>query len=111
MNDIKDKQYLALELTKIQCGGSDTSSKEGVYACYEYFLKELTKTLDELSTITELKNEIARLQKENEQLRTNNRDVLNPFISKIITLADGCKGDMEPYVYSAIINNCELSKM
>ena len=105
-NDIQDKQYLALELTKIERGGSNVSSKEDVYSCYEYFLRKLTKTFDELSTVFELKNEIDKLQKENERLKTDNRVMLKPLIKDITEIINNGRGDMEFYIYDAILNIC-----
>ena len=107
-NDIQDKQYLALELTKIGYGNNGNDfSDENICDSYEYYLKRLTDTLDKINEFESLKNEIAKLQKENEQLKFNNQDNYKPLITDILTLCDGCKKDMEPYVYEAIISNCK----
>ena len=79
-------------------------------SCYKYFLEELTDTIDGIVTTDSLKTEIERLRKENASLKNNNQAILNPFIDTILALANECKGDMEPYVYQAITNNCRLNK-
>lgn len=106
-NNVQDKQFLALELTKISYGNSgEEYSDEIINDSYEYHLRRLTNTLDEIETIDAIKNECDRLRKENEKLKTNSQDVLKPLINDIATLVNGCKGDMEPYVYEAILSNC-----
>ena len=106
-NELQDKQYIALELTRILYGDNEELTREGILYAYDYYLKELTDTVDEIETTQALKNQIKYLQEENDRLKVNNRDVLKPLINDILTLVDGCKGDMEPYVYEAIIRNCK----
>ena len=107
MNDTQDKQYIALELTKILFNDKVKYKPKDVYTTYTYFLIQLHELTDMVETTTSLKSEIERLQKENERLKKNNRDGLKPLINDILTLVDGCKGDMEPYVYEAIVSNCK----
>lgn len=109
-NDVQDKQFLALELTKIAYPPRlETSGArlEEIYKAYEYFLKQTTEITDEIETVIALKSEVERLQKENERLKTDNQAVLKPLITDITTIANGCRGDMEPYVYEALLSNCK----
>lgn len=109
MNDTQDKQYIALELTKIMYPSREMSkalspSEDCVYDTYEKYLKRLTSTIDTIDTIDALKTEIERLQKENERLKTNNLDIIRPFANDIMNVLNGAKGDMEPYVYGSLVN-------
>ena len=106
-NDIQDKQYLALELTKI-CYGNKGEEYAGdtIFDTYEHNLRKLTNTFDEIETISSLKNEIDKLQKENERLKTDNRVMLEPLIKDITGIINNGKGDMEFYIYEAILNVC-----
>ena len=104
-DDLKDKQYLALELTKICYGNKEEEySEDIIYETYENNLKKLTNTIDEIEPVTALKNEIAKLQKENKRLKLINQDSLTPFANDIMSVLVGAKGDMEPYVYDSIVN-------
>lgn len=103
---IRDEQYIALELTKILCGDGKYTHIQ-VFEYYVYFLSHLTNTVDDINTIVSLKDKVAKLEKENRLLRENNRDILNPFKAKIVKLVDETKGDMEPYVYTALTSVCQ----
>lgn len=105
-NDMKDKQYLALELTKILYGDNTELTNEGIFTSYESFLKKLTGLHDEIETTQALRNQIKYLQEENDRLKTDKQAVLKPLISDITTIVNGCRGDMEPYVYEALLSNC-----
>ena len=107
-NDIQDKQYLALELTKICYGNKgEEYADDTIFDTYEHNLRKLTNTFDEIETISSLKNEIDKLQEENKRLKKNNQDNLKPLINDMLTIAKGCQGDMEPYVYESIVSNCK----
>ena len=107
MNDIQDKQYLALELTKITFEHSDGYAKrKEVMDNYNYFLNELTGVLDKAVQTEELEQEIERLQgliriqsekQDNGKKLQRIKDVLNQ-----------CKGDMEPYVYECLMAEIQL---
>lgn len=106
-SDIQDKQYLALELTRISYPPTlETSGVEleEIYKAYEYFLLQLTEITDEIETITSLKAEVERLRKENERFKADNQAVVKGFCEDIMFVLTGAKGDMEPYVYSSIVN-------
>lgn len=106
-NDTQDKQYIALELTKIayppilQTYGTNI---EDIYKSYEYFLKQTTEITDEIDTIASLKNEVERLRKENERFKDDNQVIVKRLCEDIMNVLVGAKGDMEPYVYSSISN-------
>lgn len=105
VRDIQDKQYLALELTKISYPPIKDlfcTSDETILKTYEYFLKELTNTLEEIDTIHSIKSELARLQKENDRLKRDNQDILKPFCEQLKKALDENVGDMEPRVYTQL---------
>ena len=104
MNDTQDKQYVALELTKILFNDKVKYKPEDIYKTYTYFLIQLCELMDTIETATTLKDEIERLQKENERLKINNQDIIRPFANDIMNVLNGAKGDMEPYVYSSLVN-------
>lgn len=101
-NDLQDKRFLALELTKISFNDKTKCTQKNVFDTYSYFLLQLTDTLDKIDTISSLITEITKLREENKQLKDNNRDVLEPFCETLLKILDDCKGDMEPYVYKAL---------
>lgn len=101
-SDIKDKQFIALELTKILFSYNDNLSVDNISKAYTEFLKELTRTMDDVETINALKRENVSLQKENQQLKANNLDILKPFCERLLEVLRETQGDMEPYVYTII---------
>ena len=109
-NDLRDNQYVALELTKIIYNDNKGLSYGSVITTYEDCLKQLTNLIDETETILSLKDEIEKLQKENKELKSNNRDILEPFCNALIKILDECKPNMEPYVYDALYNYIKIVK-
>lgn len=105
-NDIQDKQYLALELTRILFNDKIKHKPEDVYTTYTYFLIQLCELTDTIETVSSLKSEIAKLQEENERLKTDNRVMLEPLIKDITEIINNGRGDMEFYIYDAILNIC-----
>lgn len=106
-NDIQDKQYIALELTKIAYPPilqSYGTSVQDIYKSYEYFLKQTMEITNDIETVSSLKNEIKRLQKENERFRDDNQVVVKRLCEDIMNVLVAAKGDMEPYVYGSITN-------
>lgn len=106
-NDIQDKQYIALELTKIAYPPilqSYGTSVQDIYKSYEYFLKQTMEITDDIETISSLKNEINKLRIENERFNADNQVVVKRLCEDIMNVLVGAKGDMEPYVYSSISN-------
>lgn len=106
-NEIQDKQYIALELTKVAYPPilqSYGTSVQDIYKSYEYFLKQTMEIADSIETVSSLKNEIAKLQKENERFKADNQAIVKRLCEDIMNVLVVAKGDMEPYVYSSISN-------
>lgn len=104
MNDLQDKQYLALELTKIKCDKINNNgiySRENIMEDYWYFLESLTEVFEKVARLEEL-------EEENERMRILLADgVENSNLSiklhRLIDVVNHCKGDMEPYVYQQLM--------
>jgi len=105
-NELQDKQYIALELTKILFGDKVKFQKEQVYVTYQYFLLNVANIYNTIDTFELLKNENERLEKEISELRSNNRGNFENFIKDFKDFIEENKGDMEPRVYSGLINLC-----
>lgn len=103
-NELQDKQYIALELTKILFTDKVKYQKEDVYGAYQYFLLNATNVYETIDTFLFLKNENERLQKENLKFKTNNRADFESFANELAKFAKDNKGNMEPYVYSGLMN-------
>lgn len=106
-NDIQDKQYIALELTKIAYPPilqSYGTSVQDIYKSYEYFLKQTMEITDSIETVSSLKNEINKLRIENERFKADNQAIVKRLCEDIMSVLVAAKGDMEPYVYSSISN-------
>ena len=103
-NNIQDKQFMALELTKILYGDNKGLNTENIYTSYTYFLKQLTETFDELETIDAIKNELDKLRKENERYKNDNQADITRLCEDIMCIITGARGDMEPYVYNSLTN-------
>lgn len=102
MNNTQDKQYLALELTKILFSDKEELSVSNIATCYGSMLKEITGTIESVEEITGLKKRITELQERNEKLMKENVDVLRPFGERLLDVLQETKKDMEPYVYSIL---------
>lgn len=105
-NELQDKQYLALELTKILFSDKVKHNQEQVFKTYQYFLLNVTNIYGTIDTFLFLKNENERLQKENNEFKSNNRADFEKFTEDIRRFVEENKGDMEPYVYSSLIGLC-----
>ncbi len=101
-NDIVDKTYLALELTKLRC---NANSNEEILEDYFYFLNGLTG-IEDLNLYNELKKEYDNLRYEYNLLKANFDikvdDKFNLYHGKVLTYLEEVKGDMEPYVYDQL---------
>lgn len=103
MNNMQEKQYLALELTKIIYPPIDRDwNKHDVVKTYENILTELTGYIADITTINTLQKEIERLTNENTALKKENKDVLKPFCEQLLTILHDGKIDMEPYLYDEL---------
>ena len=108
MNDIQDKQYLALELTKITFEHSDGYAKrKEVMGNYNYFLNELTGVLDKSEQIEELEKEIEKLQGLL-KVAVDNNPYYDEKLHRLIDVINQCKGDMEPYVYECLMAEIQM---
>ena len=103
MEELRDKQYLALELTKITFEHSEGHAKrKDVMGNYNYFLNELTGVIEKAVQIEELEQEIERLQG---LIRVQAEKQDNGLkLHRLIDVVNQCKGDMEPYVYDALMH-------
>lgn len=106
-SDLQNKQFVALELTKILFNDKVKYQKEAVYSAYQYFLLNATNLYEVIDTFELLKSENDKLQKEINDLKANNQDILTPFKTQIIKLVNDSRGDMEPYVYTTLVNTLE----
>lgn len=107
--NIVDKIYLSLELTKIYVDHSvnkDRFSREAVADIFNYYVTTLTgiEHFDELTRVREqleeYKQEYDRLAKSiNEHVEAR----IGYKISAIEKVLKDSKGDMEPYVYDNLI--------
>lgn len=101
MNEIQDKQYLALELTKIKHQSiTEKTDRSDMMSDYWYFLESLTEVFEKVARLEEL-------EKENERMRillTKQEETSHTAkLHCIISIINDCKGDMEPYVYDTLI--------
>ena len=104
MEEIRDKQYLALELTKITFEHSEGHAKrKDVMGNYNYFLNELTGIIGKAVQIEELEQEIERLQGLM-RVQAEKQDYGAAKLHRLIDVVNQCKGDMEPYVYDTLIH-------
>ena len=107
MNDIQDKQYLALELTKIKYQVmAEKIDRSDMMSDYWYFLESLTSVFEKVARVEEL-------EKDNERMRillSERVEYPDPSIKlhRLIDVINQCKGDMEPYVYECLMAEIQL---
>ena len=101
MNDLQDKQYLALELTKIAYLYAGSYEDKDIYESYKYYLDQLTGLSQDLTTVQELKKEIDKLHGLL-KIATDNPEH-GKKLHRLIDVVNQCKGDMEPYVYECLM--------
>lgn len=102
MNELQDKQYLALELTKTMFQYvHDVIDKDVLFETYSYFVSELTGLYQDLETVKSLQEEVKRLQG---LLKISEESKIEaPKLTKLKTVLNESKGDMEPYIYDTLI--------
>ena len=105
-NEVQDKQYIALELTKILFGDKVKYQQKEVLNVYQYFLLNITNLYEVIGTFELLKNENERLQKEILKFKANNRADFESFANELAKFTEENKSDMETYVYDGLINLC-----
>jgi len=104
---MQDKQYLALELTKITLEHSEGHAKrKDVMENYWYFLEDLTGVFEKVARVEEL-------EKDNERMRillSERVEYPDPSIKlhRLIDVINQCKGDMEPYVYECLMAEIQM---
>ena len=107
MNEMQDKQYLALELTKITFEHSDGYAKrKDVMENYWYFLEDLTGVFEKVARVEELEKENERLQGLL-KIATDNPNH-GKKLHRLIDVVNQCKGDMEPYVYECLMAEIQM---
>lgn len=107
MNEMQDKQYLALELTKITFEHSEGYAKrKEVMQNYWYFLEDLTGVFEKIAKLEELEQEIERLQGLL-KIATDNPNH-GKKLHRLIDVVNQCKGDMEPYVYECLMAEIQM---
>lgn len=107
MDEMQDKQYLALELTKITLEHSEGYAKrKDVMENYWYFLEDLTGVFEKVARAEELEKEIEKLQGLL-KIATNNPNH-SKKLHRLIDVVNQCKGDMEPYVYECLMAEIQM---
>lgn len=107
MNEMQDKQYLALELTKITFEHSEGYAKrKDVMENYWYFLEDLTGVFEKVARVEELEKEIEKLQGLL-KIATDNPNH-GKKLHRLIDVINQCKGDMEPYVYECLMAEIQM---
>lgn len=107
MNEMQDKQYLALELTKITFEHSEGhAERKDVMENYWYFLEDLTGVFEKVAQVEELEKEIEKLQGLL-KIATNDPNH-GKKLHRLIDVINQCKGDMEPYVYECLMAEINL---
>ena len=107
MNEIQDKQYLALELTKIKHQSiTDKTDRSDIMADYWYFLEDLTGVFEKVAQVEQLERENEKLQGLL-KIATENPNH-GKKLHRLIDVVNQCKGDMEPYVYECLMAEIQL---
>ena len=107
MNEMQDKQYLALELTKIKYQTiTEKTERNNIMEDYWYFLESLTEVFEKVARVEEL-------EKDNERMRillSERVEYPDPSIKlqRLIDVLNQCKGDMEPYVYECLMAEIQM---
>lgn len=102
MDNVQDKQYLALELTKLMFQNANgIPDRSVVHENYKYFLNELTGVLNVGANVMQLQMEIQTLQKKLAERMENPDNSVK--LHRLIDVINQCKGDMEPYVYECLM--------
>ena len=107
MEEMQDKQYLALELTKIKHQSmSDETDRRDIMEDYWYFLEDLTSVFEKVARVEELEKEVEALR---EFIRMQSEKQDNgKKLQRIKDVLNQCKGDMEPYVYECLMAEIQL---
>ena len=108
MEEIRDKQYLALELTKITFEHSEGYAKrKEVMQNYWYFFEDLTGVFEKIAKLEELERENEKLQGLI-RIQAEKQDNNGLKLHRLIDVVNQCKGDMEPYVYECLMAEIQM---
>lgn len=101
---MQDRQYLALELTKIYYQGDRIPiNTSGVMDTYRFYLNNLSELLNNSETIKQLQCEIDKLNEEIARLNTEKiNNTIDFKLNQIKDIITNGKSDMEPYIYNQI---------
>lgn len=102
-NNVVDKVYLALELTRLW--NIKEASRKDIMKTYNYFLNELTG-IDNIGVIDELNKELEEITNKYNDLEKNMESIINERVNYkkdvLYSILENAKGDMEPYVYESL---------
>lgn len=101
MNDIQDKQYLALELVKLAYPSNSVWGDNEIFNSYKKQLERLTGLTQDLETMKSLQEEIERLQGLLRIANDTSRESVK--LNRLKTILNEAKGEMEPYVYDTLM--------
>ena len=105
MNDLQDKQFLALELVKLAYPSNSVWDDDAIFNSYQTQLERLTGLTQDLETIKSVQDEIERLQG---LIRIQAEKQDNGVkLHRLIDVVNQCKGDMEPYVYECLMTEIQ----
>lgn len=107
MEEIQDKQYLALELTKIKYQSiTDKTDRSDIMADYWYFLEDLTGIFEKAAQVEQLEKDVEALREfiriQSEKQNSNNK------LQRLTDIINQCRGDMEPYVYECLMAEIQM---
>ena len=102
-NNIVDKVYLALELTRLW--NIKEASRKDIMETFNYFLNELTG-IEDIAIIDELNKKLESVTNDYNDLKKNMESIINERINYkkdvLHSILENAKGDMEPYVYESL---------
>lgn len=102
-NNVVDKVYLALELTRLW--NIKEANREDIMKTFNYFLNELTG-IDDIPIIDELKKKLENITNDYNNLQENMESMINERVNykkdALRSILENAKGDMEPYVYESL---------
>ena len=102
-NNIVDKVYLALELTRLW--NIKEANRKDIMETFNYFLNELTG-IDDIGIIDELNKELENITNKYNDLEKNMESIINERVNYkkdvLSSILENTKGDMEPYVYESL---------
>lgn len=112
-NELVNNTYLALELTKVYMKvipKNTIITQDKISNIYNDFLEDLTNTTELIEKTKNMQQEINVLKSQNEELSRILREEKGKILSPIINLLNQGKSDMEPYLYKALIDACDIIK-